>query len=126
MTRQLEATDQTEEIKSPVTIGKIDLTKFIPSSDNEDSITPKPPEEIRAGHCSNIKDHFEKSNKEEHWESGPQRKMKLIHVDVPKSTDEALTELKERNEHQQWKWKQQMIGELHKICLLYTSDAADE
>merc|ERR1712198_184785 len=61
-------------------------------------------------------DQLEKSNRDPLMKNDDltTKKMKLIQVDVPKSTEEALADLKEKNE-QKWKWKQKMVQELDKL-----------
>merc|ERR1711899_152502 len=96
--------------------GKIDFDKFVISSNSSKQSKIKATDEIKKGHCSDIKDLLEKSTREDliQNDSLTSKKMKLIQVDVPKSTEEALAELKEKNETK-WKWKQKMVNELDKL-----------
>ena len=116
MAKFLESGDQVEETKTEVNVGKIDINKFIVSSDSAKLSKIKASDDIRKGYCSDIKDQLEKSNRDTFMKNDDltTKKMKLIQVDVPKSTEEALADLKEKNE-QKWKWKQKMVQELDKL-----------
>ena len=116
MARQLERLDQGDEDKPAAEIGKLDINKFIVNPDSSNLEKQTFADDIRKGYCSEMIEQLEKGNNEEKTQETNllQRKIKLVQIDVPKSVEDALAALKEKNE-QKWQWKQKMVGELDKL-----------